>query len=116
MHELSLAQNIVSIVRSELSRLSISESRLRGVRLTIGKLMQVVPASLLYGLEIIGEENGFKNVRYAVNECPLKIACTGCGAESEIETFVLRCGKCGSEKIKVVGGREFVVDSIDIDD
>jgi len=116
MHELSLAQNILSIVRSELKKLGIAEKRLTGVKMTIGKLMQVVPASLLYGLEIIGEEQGFKNVKYTVNECPLKVTCSGCGAESEIEKFALLCEKCGSDRIRIVGGREFVVESIDIDD
>ena len=42
--------------------------------------------------------------------------CRDCGAKTHLIRFRFRCDSCGSQKLTIVSGREFQVDSVDIED
>jgi len=49
-------------------------------------------------------------------EIPVKINCTGCNKESEIEPPVFVCPICGDNQIRIVSGTELWVDEIELFD
>ena len=116
MHELSLASNIINIVSSELKKRSISFNKLKTVKIIVGRLMQVVPDSLLYALKITGKEIGFYDTAYEINIKPVEIKCPNCGIQFTAEKFDIRCPDCGCLDVIIAGGREFLIDKIIIND
>ena len=122
MHEMGLAANIIDMVAGELDRRGIARGKLRVVKITVGKLTQIVPESLRFGLGIKAETAGFGSVDFVINEAPLKLKCGACGFESLLsrspacEGFTMACPSCGANEPKIIGGREFSIDSIEFDD
>lgn len=122
MHEMGLAANIIDMIASELDKRKIAACRLRAVKITVGKMTQIVAESLKFGLEVKSGAAGFSAVDFIINEAPLKVKCGACGFESVLERNAccgqlnMACVNCFANKPIIIGGREFSVDSIDIDD
>lgn len=122
MHEMGLAANVIDIVLAELEKRNIDKSRLTAVKITAGKMMQIVPESLKFGLEIASRAAGMPKAEFIITEAPLKIRCGSCGREecmrraSGAEEFSMACKKCGANNPQITGGREFTIDSIDVAD
>ncbi|HPG56427.1 MAG TPA: hydrogenase maturation nickel metallochaperone HypA [Candidatus Wallbacteria bacterium] len=122
MHEMGLAANVIDMVRAELEKRNIDKSRLTAVKITVGKMMQIVPDSLKFGLEIASRAAGMHNAEFVIKEAPLKVKCGGCGREECMqrgaggEDFSMACKKCGANNPQITGGREFTIDSIDVAD
>ena len=110
------------MVAGELDRRGIARGKLRVVKITVGKLTQIVPESLRFGLGIKAETVAFGAVDFVINEAPLKIKCGACGLESVLSRdlagggLTMVCPGCGANEPKIIGGREFSIDSIDVDD
>ncbi len=120
MHEIGLAANIINMVSAELDRREIAPSALRAVKIKAGCLTQIVTESLKFGLDVKAKAAGFINVSFIINEAPLKIKCRSCGCESVIspktvDIFDMSCPACRSKDSIVLGGRELIIESIDID-
>ncbi len=116
MHEMSIAVNILKIAADELSKRGIEKMKMRELKLSVGKMMQVVPESLKYALEILGKSEGFDNALYVVIDCPLEVECKDCGFKKSLSEVDMVCAGCGSYNLKITGGRELKIDSIDVDD
>jgi len=113
---MSLAVNILKIAAKELSNRGIEKMKMRALTLSVGKMTQVVPESLKYALEILGKSEGFDNVSYIIMDCPLEVECRDCGFNRKLSEVEMACGSCGSFNLKMTGGRELKIDSIDVDD
>lgn len=122
MHEMGLAANIIDMVACELDKRGIARKKLRAVKITVGKMTQIVPESLKFGLGIKAETAAFGPVDFIINEAPLKLKCGACGLESVLSRdpsgggLTMVCPGCGANEPKIIGGREFSIESIDVDD
>ena len=123
MHEMGLAANIIDMVVSELHKRKIAAGRLRAVKITVGKMTQIVAESLKFGLEVKSGPAGFESIDFIINEAPLKVKCGACGFESILERdgggygeLSMACTNCRANEPRIIGGREFSVDSIEVDD
>lgn len=89
MHELSSAQNIISIARDEMEKHHAAATT--SLRLAVGKMSGVVPDSLTYCLELITRGTDLQGVEIATDIIPLRCACLDCKRESEISHFSAAC-------------------------
>jgi hydrogenase nickel incorporation protein HypA/HybF len=109
MHELSLCRSIVEI--------SLRYARGRPVavvRVKIGHLRQVVPATLQSCFAIVVAETELAGAVLEVLEVPAEVRCRDCGRVTMLDRFELRCGECGGNDLEVVAGEEFFVESLEI--
>ena len=51
----------------------------------------------------------------SVLEVPLTVACADCGAESSPENFDIRCGLCKRQNVEITGGKDFLLNSIEVE-
>ncbi|WP_243544147.1 hydrogenase maturation nickel metallochaperone HypA [Pseudodesulfovibrio tunisiensis] len=116
MHEMSIVQSILSILREEMVK--YDGKKLKKVVITNGALAGVVTEALEFAWEALTLEGDFKGSAIEVKEIPLKVACGECG---EIffpsHTKCMPCPKC--EALlghNVLEGKELLIDSIEIDD
>jgi len=116
MHELTIAQNIVSIIEEELKKRDQLEARVNQVFFNTGRLNAVIPESLRHNFNRIKNEKPFlREAELVIKEIPIVIRCRDCGEESTIEEPIFMCQHCNSTNIEVISGKKMYIDSLEID-
>jgi hydrogenase nickel incorporation protein HypA/HybF len=114
MHEMSIVQNLVEIIRDEMA--AHHAKRLRSVRLQVGEMSAIVPDALSFCFEVITGGTEMEGARLLIDKVPLEGVCSDCGASFKIQDFVFLCPKCGSARVKTVSGRELSIVEIEVDE
>jgi hydrogenase nickel incorporation protein HypA/HybF len=115
MHELSVAQNIIEIVRQHMP--GENPCAVRKVRLRIGKMAGIVPESLEFGFNVLAAEApGMSDAVLDMEFVPLVVLCKACGMESTVEDTIFACTSCGSPDTEIITGTELQVTAIEVDD
>jgi hydrogenase nickel incorporation protein HypA/HybF len=111
VHELSVASAVVdTAVRHAGGR------RVTAIRLRVGALRQVVPASLAFYFEHVARGTLCDGARLEQRPVPATLRCEECRARWELDEAVFRCGACGSGKVRVEAGDELELESIDVEE
>jgi len=115
MHELSLIQSIIDIVREE--RVKHGMERVVRVRVVNGALSGAVSDALAFGWECLTQDGELKGVVLDIVDQPLKVACGSCGREFVPEDrHCMPCPAC--EEIlghDILSGKELYIDEIEAD-
>lgn len=114
MHELSLAQALVEQAEAALRR----EGGGRAVHLTvvIGALSGVDPEAFAFAYPLAAEGTLLEGAELRMEEIPARVNCRACGAPSEPDPLLIRCGACGSDEVDLVSGREFLLRELEMED
>lgn len=111
MHELPVTQNILEIVLRH-----AGGHRVVGIYLVIGDLSSFVDESIQFYWGLIAEGTAAADARLHFRRIPAEMRCEECGAQYMIEHEQLLCPECGGARVRLVAGREFYVESIDVDE
>jgi hydrogenase nickel incorporation protein HypA/HybF len=104
VHELSLCASIARIAER------IAAGRpVQRVRVDVGQLRQVVPATLAYSWQVVVRGTELDGATLEVTPVAAVVECIACGRRTELSDPVLRCAACGSADTVVVSGDELVV-------
>ena len=113
MHEMSIAQSLVDIIRQEMVKHDAKV--LHSVRLKIGQLSAVVPDSLSFCFEVITSGTEMEGASLLMDVTPLMGRCRRCEASFEIENYAFECPECGSKEIDTVSGDELAIVEMEVD-
>lgn len=86
------------------------------VSITVGPLSGICPESLSFCFTEIARMEGFGEPELVITRTQARLVCLDCGIEYEAEDFYRGCPECGSISRRILSGREFTVDSVEIDD
>lgn len=115
MHELSLVEGILAIVREELAKHGLR--RLIRVRVKHGVLTAVVPEALETAFEALTAGTDLAGAVLETELVPLSVRCRACGQEfapSGEERFLMPCPACGTELgHTILTGRELFIDHLE---
>ena len=113
MHELSLAQSLVE----QVCRAAERENAVRVSRIVvvIGKHSGVERDAFEFAFPFAAEGSVVEGAGLVVEEIPAAVACRSCGADSHPVITNLACMRCGSTEVELVGGREFLVRSVELE-
>ncbi len=114
MHELSIAQEILSIIQQNVDPADLES--VKNVKVKIGKLSNILPDSLLFCFDAIKTDTPLTNSKLIIHQTPILIECGDCKSVSEIEPPVFSCPACSSINIKMTGGSELIVEEIELND
>lgn len=114
MHELSIAQNILDIVRENLS--ANGGGRLKSVKVKIGELAGVVPDSLDFCFGAITKGTEMEEARLEIEKTCIVARCNDCGRDFPVEGLMFSCPICKSTGITVIAGNELQVIEIEVED
>ena len=109
MHELSLSQSIGQIVRKHAAGRQVEV-----VHLKVGQLRQVVPDSLVYCWGLVNDGTECEGSVLDIDHVPAAIRCDECGGTTVLDEMRMSCAECGSSKVQVATGEEFLVTSIEL--
>ena len=113
MHEMALAESVREIV-DDTAR-AHGASRVRVVRLEIGKLAQVELDALRFAFDVVKRGSAAHDARLDIVETDASAWCLRC---AETVTIVQRgepCPRCGSHQLQVSGGDAMRVLDLEID-
>ena len=113
MHEMSIAQNIISIVDETLA--GEEYQRLLEVVVDIGELVAVVPESLEFCFMAITEKTKYQDSKLTINILPLVGRCRKCRAESRIRHFDFVCNACLGRELDIIQGEELKISHLEVD-
>ncbi|MBN2587463.1 MAG: hydrogenase maturation nickel metallochaperone HypA [Candidatus Fermentibacteraceae bacterium] len=112
MHEMSLAMDMTRIIGEALGR----KAPLERVNITIGPLSGISAESLRFCFTEIARMEGFGEPELVINHTEARLLCLECRTEYEVADFYQGCPECGSISRRILSGREFTVDSVEIDE
>jgi hydrogenase nickel incorporation protein HypA/HybF len=111
VHELSVSSAIVdTAVRHAEGR------RVTAVHVRLGRLRQVVPASLAFYFELVARETVCEGARLDQEVVPAVLRCDACARSWEVELPFFRCPGCGTGDVVVASGEELEVATIEVEE
>ena len=113
MHEVSICESIIDILREQAARKGAS--RVNSVRLRIGEMAGVVEDALRFAFEIVSKDTLADGAKLMIDNVPLTARCRSCGRDFHIVGYAFSCKHCDSPEIEVVSGRELEIDEIDME-
>jgi hydrogenase nickel incorporation protein HypA/HybF len=115
MHELSIVDALIEQVGREVHRAGQS-GKVRGVELAIGRLSGVNCDSIRFAFELLAPDTIVAGAEIKINQLKAAYRCHDCNAQAEIDEMIFTCPKCGSKAVTIEGGRDLLLQSIDVDD
>jgi hydrogenase nickel incorporation protein HypA/HybF len=113
MHELALTQSILNIALTEAAKRQAT--RVLEIRIKAGALAGVLPALVQEYFNIVSAGTAAEQARLIIEKTPACITCLDCGAFKQAEGFIFACPACGGRHIRILKGREFYVESLEIE-
>jgi hydrogenase nickel incorporation protein HypA/HybF len=113
MHELSIVEALIDQVAKELDRAG-QQGRVARLELNVGRLSGVNCDSLRFAFNMLAAGTIVADAELVTHEPKPICHCHTCQVKSEIDDLVVRCPKCESCEITIEGGRELVLQSIEI--
>ena len=113
MHEMSIAQSLLEIIREEMAKNDAKV--LRSVRLHIGQLTAIVPESLSFCFEVMTAGTDLEGAKLIMEIIPLVGYCENCKKEFPIENYAFECPFCRSTEIKTISGEELSIVEMEVE-
>lgn len=112
MHELPITESILNIALD-----AAGNRRVLAINLVVGDLSAVVNESVQFYFDIVSKGTPAEDAALHFRHIPSTIVCSNCGGNFAVSIPLLPyCPDCGSTSLRVTGGREMRVDSIEVDD
>jgi hydrogenase nickel incorporation protein HypA/HybF len=111
MHELSVAEELLSIIRDNAEKAGIR--KVEAVNLRIGEFSSIVPESLEFAFQVLSQGTITDGARINIDHAPAAFLCGRCGAH--VGRSETSCPLCGSDELRVVGGDQLEILSFEGD-
>jgi hydrogenase nickel incorporation protein HypA/HybF len=116
MHEVSVVRSLFALVREKMINQFGQTFPVKKIRVVIGKLSTVVPASFEFAFETVSKDTEFENAELEIEYVPLRIKCRDCKSEMQIDEPFMFCRECESFQVEITTGKELLVESFEIED
>lgn len=114
MHELSLAQSILSAAENAVPENSIAV--VISVGLQIGELSGVEIESLEFAFSVIKADTLLQNAELNIQIIKGEAACAECKKIFPVSSYGISCPQCKSYSMKILKGREMRILNIVVDE
>lgn len=115
MHELSIAEAILQQVEEAIQQ-SGAAGRVTRVELAIGALSGVCADSVRFALRLLTQGTDMAQTEFRIRRPQAECVCTQCGQRTPLDDMVLACPTCGSSECAIQGGRELLLESIEMEE
>lgn len=114
MHELAVTQGILDIAVAEAEK--AGNRKVINIKIKLGVFTGLVPQCIQEYYDLISEDTVAEGAELIFEKIPAVIHCESCGADSTIDRFRLRCPVCNENRVRIVSGKEFYIDSMEVED
>ena len=113
MHELAITEGIIKIA-VEAAKQNNAE-RVLSIKIKCGEFSGVVPQLIQEYFDIVSNETIAQGAKLLVEKIPITIKCFDCNTENVIEKSNIKCPKCGSFNYRIIAGKEFFIDLVEVE-
>jgi hydrogenase nickel incorporation protein HypA/HybF len=113
MHELPITESILEITLRHAQQ--ANAQHVETINIVIGQLSSVVDDSIQFYWDMISEGTIAQGAKLNFQREPVKLQCQDCRNEYNPSSESFACPNCHSESIKIIGGEEFYLDSIEVE-
>jgi hydrogenase nickel incorporation protein HypA/HybF len=110
MHELTVAQSILDVVLKEAGQRKITE-----ISLVLGELACVAEESVKFCFEAISQGTRAEGALISLTKVQASFQCRHCLFEFGLDQEGL-CPSCGQRKSDLIRGKEFYIESVEVED
>ncbi|GAB4432796.1 MAG: hydrogenase maturation nickel metallochaperone HypA [Anaerolineae bacterium] len=115
MHELPVTQSILDIAVDAAQQ--HGGGRVTAINLVIGDMTSIVDDSVQFYFDILSKDTLAAGATLNFRREPATATCLDCRHETGVKPPLMPlCPECGSARLHVTGGKEFFIDSIELDD
>jgi len=111
LHELAITQSILEIAL----RHADGANRITHLNLVIGDLSSVVGDSVQFFWDIIARDTIAKGATLHFERVRTRFHCQECGRDFEPDDRAFECPVCGSSRVTLVAGKEFRLESMEVE-
>ena len=112
MHELSIAESILDIIRQNVPNEDLSN--VRTVNMKIGAMAGVVCESLEFSFQALTAGTPLATASLSIDHVPFQIHCASCNKTLQSQFGMSICPWCSGTETRVLSGTELQVVSIDL--
>jgi hydrogenase nickel incorporation protein HypA/HybF len=112
MHELAVTQSILDLAVQNAQQ--ANAVRVTDINLVIGRLSSIVDDSIQFYWDIIAKDTICENAILHFQRIDAELECTECGNHYILQAELTPCPKCNSNKVTILSGKEFRLDSIEV--
>jgi hydrogenase nickel incorporation protein HypA/HybF len=113
MHELGVTQNILQIALEHAQK--AGAKKIRSINLVIGDLSGVIDESVQFYFDFVSKETMAEGAKVVFKKVPVRFRCRACGKEFDFQGEDWACPGCQSPGPEILTGREFFMESIEVE-
>ena len=113
MHELSITQSVLNIVTEHAER--AAAEKVTVINMVVGELTGFVDDSIQFYFDMLSPGTLAEGAKLAIHRVPAMIRCRACGADFALGDSSWLCPACGAVGGDVLDGRQFQVESIEVE-
>ncbi len=113
MHEMAVTESIIGICLKHAE--ANDATVIRKVNIVLGELAGIVDQCVTFYWDMLAKDTIAEGAEIEFTRVEVKARCRDCDREFKVEEFKLVCPACGSASTELVSGREFRVESIEIE-
>ncbi len=114
MHELSITQNLLEITLRHAEK--AQAKKVNQLNVVIGQMSSIVDESVQFYWDIVAKDTLAEGSKLHFERVPGALHCLSCQAQFPLpgdQNFL--CPHCQSARVRIAGGDEFRLDSIDVE-
>ncbi|BBD07427.1 hydrogenase maturation nickel metallochaperone HypA [Desulfovibrio ferrophilus] len=114
MHEMSIAQGLIAIMKEEMEKHGVT--KLHSVRVAYGELAALVPEALTFAFEACTLGTDMEGATLEMIPIPVVLKCSDCGEQfsPDRSDLFMPCPKCGEGLgHEVLQGKELYLDNME---
>jgi hydrogenase nickel incorporation protein HypA/HybF len=115
MHELSIVEALIGQVQEEVEKAGES-GRITRLSLAIGRLSGVHSESIRFAFELLTPGTPLEAAELQIRQPGARCCCAACDAESPIDHFVAECPLCASDDVRIEGGQDLLLETIELEE
>jgi hydrogenase nickel incorporation protein HypA/HybF len=112
MHELSIANDILTIIRQNVPQEELNN--VENINVRIGDMSGVVAESLEFCFQAIISETELNKAKLVIEKIPFVVKCNSCGSETTNEFGIRVCTNCNGTDTEVISGLEMQVTDVEL--
>lgn len=112
MHELAVTESILDIALAHAKKAEAIQ--VTAINIVMGRLTTIVDDSVQFYWDIISQDTICAGAKLNFERIPAQLACLNCGNQYTLADELTPCPQCQSDRVKVIAGENFHLDSIEI--
>jgi len=113
VHELTITQSILDIVTQHAAK--AGAKRVTAIHLIVGELTGFVDDSIQFYFDMLSPNTLAEGAKLVIQRPATRLRCRSCGMQFEPEEMNWACPDCAAQGGEVLAGREFRVESIEVE-